>query len=97
MYQHPVLPIGDVYPGSEFFHPGSRIQSQKIPGPLSGPTSKNLSIFIAKNCFYILEIVEIRSGMFIQDPDLDFLLIPDPGVKKAPDPVGNTASTTVFH
>jgi hypothetical protein len=24
--------------------------------------------------------------MFIQDPDLDFLPIPDPGVKKAPDP-----------
>jgi hypothetical protein len=23
--------------------------------------------------------------MFIPDPDLDFLLIPDPGVKKAPD------------
>jgi hypothetical protein len=24
--------------------------------------------------------------MFIPDPDLDFLSIPDPGVKKAPDP-----------
>ncbi len=27
------------------------------------------------------------SGMFIPDPDLDFLPIPDPGVKKAPGPV----------
>jgi hypothetical protein len=25
-------------------------------------------------------------GMLIPDPDLDFLPIPDPGVKKAPDP-----------
>ncbi len=38
----------DVYPGSEFFHPGSRfrIQGQKIPGP--GSASKNLSVFSPK-------------------------------------------------
>ncbi len=28
-YLAAVLPIRDVYPGSEFFHPGSRIQGQK--------------------------------------------------------------------
>jgi hypothetical protein len=26
------------------------------------------------------------SGMFIPDPDLNFLPIPDPGINKAPDP-----------
>ncbi len=37
-------------PGSEFFHPGSRISGQKDPGS----ASKNLNIFNAKNCFYAL-------------------------------------------
>ncbi len=32
--------------------------------------------------------------MFISDPDLDFLPIPDPGVKKAPDP--GSGSPTLF-
>ncbi len=32
--------------------------------------------------------------MFIQDPDLDFLPIPDPGVKKAPDP---RSATLLLH
>ncbi len=36
-----------------------------------------------KNCFSALGI---WSGLFIQDPDPDFLPIQDPGVKKAPDP-----------
>jgi hypothetical protein len=30
-------------------------------------------------------LLEIWSGLFIPDPDPDFLPIPDPGVKKAPD------------
>jgi hypothetical protein len=36
--------IRDVYPGSEFFHPRSRIE--KVPDP--GSTAKNLSIFNPK-------------------------------------------------
>jgi hypothetical protein len=36
-------------PGSEFFHPGSRVQVQKDPG--SGSASKNVSIFNPKQCF----------------------------------------------
>jgi hypothetical protein len=31
-------------------------------------------------------------GMFIPDPDLDFVFIPDPGVKKAPDPGSGSAT-----
>jgi hypothetical protein len=38
----PVLRFRDVYPGSEFFHPGSRVK--KIPGPGSAYVPKNLSI-----------------------------------------------------
>ncbi len=37
----------DVYPGSVFFHPGSRVK--QIPDP--GSASKNLSILNPKNCF----------------------------------------------
>jgi hypothetical protein len=44
-----LLRIPDVYPGSEFFHPGSQVK--KIPDPGSGSASKNLSIFNSKNCF----------------------------------------------
>ncbi len=38
--------------------------------------------------------MEIWSGMFIPDPDLDFLPIPDPGVKKAPD---SGSATLLLH
>ncbi len=34
-------------PGSEFFHPGSRVI--KIPDPVSASASKNLNIFSPKN------------------------------------------------
>jgi hypothetical protein len=37
-------------PGSDFFHPGSRVK--EIPDP--GSVSKNLSIFNPKNCFLAL-------------------------------------------
>ncbi len=43
------------------------------------------------------ELSEIWSGLFIPDPDPDFLtiLVPDPGVKKAPDP-GSGSATLIF-
>ncbi len=34
----------------------------------------------------VSKLSEMWSGFFIPDPEPDFLLIPDPGVKKAPDP-----------
>jgi hypothetical protein len=55
-----VLRIRDVYPGSEFFHPGSRIHCQKIPYP-----DLHLSIFDPKIVF---KHSQIRSRMFIPDP-----------------------------
>ncbi len=58
-----MLRIRDVYPRSEFFHPGSRVK--KIPDHGSG--SKNWNIFNPK---IVSKLSEICSGMFI--PDLDF-------------------------
>jgi hypothetical protein len=48
----PVLRIRDVYHGSEFFHPGSRVK--KIPDPESG--SKNLSILTQESVSKLSEI-----------------------------------------
>jgi|688.fasta_scaffold1015007_1 hypothetical protein len=42
-----VLRVPDVYPGSEFFHPGSQIDGHND----SRSVSKNLSIFSPKNLF----------------------------------------------
>ncbi len=64
----PVLRIRDVYPGS-------RIRLFSIPDP--GSASKNLSILTQTNGFWALQKIWFR--LFIQDPNPDFLPIPDPG------------------
>ncbi len=66
----PVLRIRDAYPGSEFF---------SIPDP--GSASKNLSILTQKNGFSALGCSTLI-WILIFYPSR----IPDPGVKKAPDP-----------
>ncbi len=56
-----------------------------IPDPSffhPGSASRNLSILTQKK---VSKLSEIWSGLFIPDPDPDFLPIPDPGVKKAPE------------
>ncbi len=73
-------------------YPGSRIRLFSIPDPKffhPGSTSKNLSILTQK---IVLKLSEIWSGLFIPDPDPDFLRIPDPGVKKALDPWSGSAT-----
>jgi hypothetical protein len=67
--------------GSEFFpsripDPGPRVR--KISGSRIRIhiASKNLIILFQKN---VTKLSEIKSGMFIPDPDHDFLTIPDPG------------------
>jgi hypothetical protein len=52
-------------PGSEFFHPESRIK--QVPDP--GSASKNLSIFNPKNCFYALGNM---IWVFIPDSEFGF-------------------------
>jgi hypothetical protein len=53
--------------------------------------SKNLSIYNPK---IVSKLSEILSGMFIPDPDLVFLPIPDPGLmgQKAPDHESGSAT-----
>jgi hypothetical protein len=76
-------------PDPTFFHPGSRIRTVSIPDP--GSSSKNLSILTpkkAKKWFLSPKKYDPGCSFRIPDPDADFLpsRIPDPGVKKAPNP-----------
>ncbi len=69
---------GMFIPDPNFFHP-------------SGSASKNLNILTQ---IIVSNLSEIWSGLFIPDPDHEFLPIPDPGVKKAPGP--GSRSATLF-
>ncbi len=84
-----VLRIQDVYPGSDFFHPGSLIRIFPIRNP---DPHKQLNYFNTKNCFWALgnmiRVVYPGTGYRIQI----FLPIPDPWVKKAPDPRSGSAT-----
>jgi hypothetical protein len=76
-------------PDPTFFHPGSRIRTVSIPDP--GSSSKNLSILTpkkAKKWFLSSKKYDPGCSSRIPDPDADFLpsRIPDPGVKKVPNP-----------
>ncbi len=81
--------------GSGMFIPdGSGFFPFWIPGqnrifsiPDSRFTSKNVSIWTQK---IVSQLSELWSGLFIPDPDPDFLPISDPGVKTAPDPGSET-------
>ncbi len=73
-----VLRTRDVYPGSDFFHPGSRVK--KIPWSGSASASKNLSVLTQKLFPCSRKYDPRRSSRIrILDPNLDFLPIPDPG------------------
>jgi hypothetical protein len=99
--------IRDVNPGSRIrlfsipipdlncLHPGSRIRTVSIPDP--GSSSKNLSILTqkkAKKWFLSSKKYDPGCSSRIPDPDADFLpsQIPDPGVKKAPNPGSGSAT-----
>jgi hypothetical protein len=82
-------------------------RGKKIPDPGSGSASKNLSFRIRikefkyfitkKNCFKapgnMIQVVHPGSGSRIRI--LIFLPIPDPGVKKAPDPGSRSATLMI--
>jgi hypothetical protein len=76
-------------------------------GKLSRITGLNFSILHPKvkkipdphqiiYVFLTQKIVSKLSGMFIPDPDLDFLPIPDPGIKEAWDPGSATLHLSVL-
>ncbi len=87
----------------EFFKPmkqccgsGMFIPDPLFPSRIPDPGSerfwihfKQLNILTPKNCF---QAFGIRSGMFIPDKDLNFLPLPDPEVKKGPDPGSGSAT-----
>jgi hypothetical protein len=95
-YRQPLLPYsqccgsGMFIPDPNFFHHGSRVK--KLPDPGSASASKNLSI-LTQNI--VSKLSEILSGMFVPDPDFDFLPIPDPVVKKASDPGSGSATLLI--
>ncbi len=79
-------------PDPTFFHPGSRIRTVSIPDP--GSSSKNLSKKSQKKWFLSSKKYDPGCSSRIPDPDADFLpsRIPEPGVKKVPDPGSGSAT-----
>ncbi len=72
--------------------PVLRIPDPNFSIPDPGSATKNLSILTQK----IVSILSIIcSGMFIPDPDLDFLPIPEPGFNQAPAP--GSGAVTLYH
>jgi len=78
-------------PYLNFFHPGSEIFY--IPEPGSEFFTSRIRIkefkyfnFNPKNCDLSSRKYDPGCSSRIPDPDPDFLLIPDPGVKKSTDP-----------
>ena len=71
-------------PGSDFFP--SRIPDPNCLHPGSRIRIKELKYFNPKKWFLSFRKYDPGCSSRIPDPDADFLLIPDPGVKKAPDP-----------
>ncbi len=84
---------GPFIPDPTFFHPGSELSPSRIPDP-----QKNLSILTPKKVnkwFLGSKKYDPGCSFRIPDPDADFLpsRIPDPGVKKAPNPGSRIRNT----
>ncbi len=93
--RHQCCGSGMFIPDPTFFHPGSRIRTVSITDP--GSASKNLSILTPKKWFLTLEnmIRIVHPGSRIQMLTFYPSWIPDPGVKKAPDPGSESATLNV--
>ncbi len=77
---------GMIIPDPNFFIPNPRSKTFRIPYP-----HQKSYVLLTKKI--VCKLSEIWSGMFIPDPDLDFLLrIPNPGGKKAPLPGSGSAT-----
>ncbi len=79
-------------PGSDFFHPGSELSPSRI-------LIKEFKYFNpqkSKKRFLSSKKYDPGCSSWIPDPDADFLpsRIPDPGVKKAPNPGSGSATLT---
>jgi hypothetical protein len=81
-------------PDPTFFHPRSELSPSRIPD--LGSALKKLSILTHKKWFLSSRKYYPGCSSRIPNPDADFYpsWIPDPGVKKAPDP--RSGSATLF-
>jgi hypothetical protein len=88
----PVLRIRDVYPGSDFFPSRSPDPNCLYPG--SRIRIKEFKCFNPKKWFLSSRKYDPGCSSRIPDTDADFYSsrIPDPGVKKAPDPGSGSAT-----
>jgi hypothetical protein len=83
-------------PGSEFFHPESRIPGVKIPDP---DPHQRIYVLLTQKTVSKLSDNDLGCSFRIPDPDPDFvswIRIPDPGVRKAPDPGSATLLTNIL-
>jgi len=70
-------------PDPTFIHPGSELS----PSRIRIKEFKHFNLKKTKKKWFLSSrIYDPGCSSRIPDPDADFLLIPDPGVKKAPDP-----------
>jgi hypothetical protein len=90
MWPSSVWRIRDVYPGSEFSHPGSRITDHD--------TKISISTHKKQNWFVSSKKYDAGCSSRITDPDADFLpsRILDPRVKKAPNPGSGSATVGIM-
>ncbi len=90
-------------PDPTFFHPGSRIRTVLIPDPGSRILIKECKYFnpqkSKKKWFLSSKKYDPGCSSRIPDPDADFLpsRIPDPGVKKVPNPGSGSATLVPSH
>ncbi len=91
-----MLPIRDFYPGSEFFHPGSRIRIFSIPDPWSSLKK----FFLIQKLFKSSRKYDPRCSSRIRILIFYPSRILDPGVKKAPNPGSGSATlvkSVIYH
>ena len=89
LYLQPLAMLWSVlrirYPGSEFFHPGSRIHGQKDSGSRIRIRIKKLTYLLPKKLFLSSRKYDPGCSSRIRILIFYPFQIPDPGVKKAPD------------
>ncbi len=96
LYVHSTTVVGvtDPDPGSEFFHSGSRIRIFFFPDPGSEFFPSRIRNFFIPDPKFPSRIPKIVAKLWVVHPGSGsrFLPIPDPGVKKAPDPGSGSAT-----
>ncbi len=91
-YSRPVLRARDVYPGSEFFHPGSRVKKIPDPGSQTRIHIKKIEVFVTHTI--VSKLSAIWSGMSSRIPILIFypFWISGPGTRDLKGTVSGSAT-----